>query len=80
MKLIIFLARLARKTIRKEDNNYMKGSDFSKVSPQDLLSSTSECFTISQLTTNDPNYSPVTEDEIRQLSKYVFGIRSSFTI
>jgi hypothetical protein len=78
MKLIIFLARLARKTIRKEDNNYPKGLDFSKVSPQDLLPSTNQCFTIGksiiEITSIDPNYSPVTEDEILQLSKYVFGI------
>ena len=63
-------------------DDYLKGSDFSKVSQQDLLTSTSECFTVSksmiekllsQITTIDPNYLPVTEDELRQLVKVCVG-------
>jgi hypothetical protein len=63
-------------------DDYLKGSDFSKVSQQDLIASTSECFSVSksmiekllaQIPLIDPIYLPATEDELRQLVKICVG-------
>eukprot|EP00539_Tryblionella_compressa_P001162 CAMPEP_0178733116 /NCGR_PEP_ID=MMETSP0744-20121128/622_1 /TAXON_ID=913974 /ORGANISM="Nitzschia punctata, Strain CCMP561" /LENGTH=225 /DNA_ID=CAMNT_0020385275 /DNA_START=183 /DNA_END=860 /DNA_ORIENTATION=- len=63
-------------------DDYLKGSDFSKVPQKDLLASTSECFNVSksmiekllaQIPTTDPSYLPIQEDELRQLAKVCVG-------
>jgi hypothetical protein len=62
--------------------DYLKGSDFSKVSQKDLLSSTVDCFTMSksmvdrlltQIQLMDPNYLPIREHELNQLAKVCIG-------
>lgn len=62
--------------------DYVKGSDFSKVTQKDLLSSTAECFTMSksmvdrlltQIQLIDSNYLPIQVDELNQLAKVCIG-------
>ena len=63
-------------------DDYLKGSDFSRVSQYDLLVSTSECFQtckgmvdqlLEQLSSMESIYSPVQEDELRRLAKVCIG-------
>jgi len=62
--------------------DYTKGSDFSKVTQKDLLSSTADSFRLSksmldrlliQIPLIDPDYLPAKEEEVRQLSKVCVG-------
>jgi len=62
--------------------DYLKGSDFSKVSQRDLLASTGDSFRMSksmierlltQIPLIDPNYLPAQEAELKQLAKVCVG-------
>ena len=62
--------------------DYMKGSDFSKVSQRDLLASTADAFRLSKsmidrllltIPTVDPDFLPAKEDELKQLNKICVG-------
>jgi hypothetical protein len=62
--------------------DYMKGSDFSKVTQKDLLASTADSFRLSKSTIDrllvqipliDPDYLPAKEEELRQLAKVCVG-------
>ena len=63
-------------------DDYMKGSDFSKVTQKDLLASTADSFRLSksmidrllvQIPLIDPDYLPAKEEELRQLAKVCVG-------
>jgi hypothetical protein len=63
-------------------NDYLQGSDFSKVPQNDLLVSTSECFNtskayvdklIAQIPTMDIDFLPMQENELRRLAKVSIG-------
>lgn len=62
--------------------DYMKGSDFSKVAQRDLLASTADAFRLSKsmidrlllmIPNINPDFLPAKEDELRQLNKICVG-------
>lgn len=63
-------------------DDYLQGSDFSKVSQIDLINSTAECFNtsktivdklLSQASEVDEDFLPIQESELRQLAKVFIG-------
>jgi hypothetical protein len=63
-------------------DDYVQGSDFSKVAQNDLLMSTSECFNasktmvdklLSQMPGVDTDYIPMRDNELRRLAKVCIG-------
>jgi hypothetical protein len=63
-------------------DDFLQGSDFSKVPQNDLLVSTSECFNVSKTTVDkllsqalniDPACLPMSEEELRRLAKVCIG-------
>jgi hypothetical protein len=63
-------------------DDFLEGSDFSKVQQNVLLTSTSECFKVSkgvvdtllsQLSDIDPEYLPMQEEELKRLAKVCIG-------